>query len=67
MEEHERTLHFTIKQKQTIFWEMEKIEYQAPVMEIVKLRGPQVLLEGSGTEAGGGGTGFARETDFEEE
>ena len=46
---------------------MEKIEYQAPVMEIVKLRGPQVLLEGSGTEAGGGGTGFARETDFEEE
>ena len=30
---------------------MKKIEYQAPEMEIVKLRGPQVLLEASGEKA----------------
>ena len=27
---------------------MKKIEYKAPVTEVVKLRGPQVLLETSG-------------------
>lgn len=30
---------------------MKKIEYKAPEMEIVKLRGPQVLLETSGETA----------------
>ena len=30
---------------------MKKNEYQAPVMEVVKLRGPQVLLETSGETA----------------
>ena len=30
---------------------MKKNEYQAPEMEIVKLRGPQVLLETSGETA----------------
>ena len=36
------------KEKET---KMKKIEYQAPEMEIVKLRGPQVLLEASGEKA----------------
>lgn len=27
---------------------MKKIEYKAPVLEVVKLRGPQVLMEMSG-------------------
>jgi len=47
--------------------EMKKIEYQAPEMEVVKLRGPQVLLETSGEEAGGGGHGHARELGFDDE
>ena len=46
---------------------MKKIEYQAPEMEVVKLRGPQVLLETSGEEAGGGGHGHAREFGFDDE
>lgn len=46
---------------------MKKNEYQAPVMEVVKLRGPQVLLETSGESAPGGGHGFgAREDDIDE-
>jgi len=43
---------FTINFNKThIFEEMKKIEYQKPEMEIVKLRGPQVLLETSGETA----------------
>ena len=36
------------KEKET---KMKKIEYQAPVMEVVKLRGPQVLLDTSDQNA----------------
>ncbi len=28
---------------------MKKIEYQAPEMEVIKIKGPQVLLEASNT------------------
>ena len=47
---------------------MKKIEYQAPEMEIIKFRGPQVLLGTSGESAPGGGHGFgAREYDIDED
>ena len=36
---------------------MKKIEYKKPEIEVVKLRGPQVLLETSGETVGQGGEG----------
>jgi hypothetical protein len=30
---------------------MKKIEYKTPILEVVKLRGPQVLMETSGETA----------------
>lgn len=44
---------------------MKKIEYQAPEMEIVKLKSQAALLAGSGEIGGGGGGAFARENDSE--
>jgi hypothetical protein len=47
---------------------MEKIEYKTPTMEVIKFNAPVVLLEASGEQAPGGGTGFgAREADFDED
>ena len=45
---------------------MEMKKYMTPEMEIVELKYNTTLLAGSGEEAGGSGTGFARELDVEE-
>ena len=47
---------------------MEMKKYMTPEMEIVELKYNTTLLAGSdGETGGGGGTGFARETEFEED
>ena len=47
---------------------MKKFEYKAPSMEVIKFKAPVVLLDASGEEAPGGGSGFgARELDIEED